>query len=121
MCTKNLKYNFFAIFIAQGIIVSQSLNFSFHFYHTLTHYTMLYKNLLLNKKATSSFNKVACVLLCVNTDFDTICVQFTSNAYIKTDRQIGICNAIKHGYLPNSCSSTGVIVFVSTSYPADVK
>ena len=50
-----------------------------------------------------------------------ICVQFTSNAYIKTDRQIGICNAIKRSYLPNSCSSVGVIVFVSTSYPADVK
>ena len=61
------------------------------------------------------------ILMCVNTYFDTICVQFTSNAYIKTDRQIGICNDIKHSYLPNSCSSTGVIVFVTTSYPADVK
>lgn len=72
--------------------------------------------------------------VCVNTYFDTICVhqqksatpckicvQFTSNEYIETDRQIGICNAIKHSYLPNKCSSAGVIVFVSTSYPADVK
>ena len=59
--------------------------------------------------------------MCVNTYFDTIRIQFTSNAYIKNDRQIGICNAIKRSYLPNSCSSTGVIVFVSTSYPAAVK
>ena len=59
--------------------------------------------------------------MCVNTYFDINCIQFTSNAYIKTDQQIKICNAINRRYLPNSCSSMGVIVYVSTSYPADVK
>ena len=59
--------------------------------------------------------------MCVNTYFETIYLEFTSNAYIKTERQIKVCNAIKRSYLPNSCSSVGVIVYVSTTYPADVK
>ena len=59
--------------------------------------------------------------MCVNTYFETIHLEFTSNAYIKTERQIEICNAIKRSYRPNSCSSVGVIVYVSTSYPAYVK